>query len=1561
MNRIYSIVLAVWLLFPIVARAQTPQYSFTSTTSTNNSFPFNTSSSNKVQWLFKPTDFSGSPPSGVISKIYFKSGTNATNTTYTNLMIQIGNTALNAFSSGPWQTGLTTVFAAPTHVIPSVTNGGWVVFTLQTPVLFDNTQNMIVEVSQTAYSNGFTVPQASLANRRLYANVTAASGTAGSGLTHFGFDIGSLGANNAGTVSITEPLNFCAGTYPVKLKIRNNGTNTINNVQVHWLLDGVAQTPISYTTALAPLGSPSGNEAIITLGNVAFANAARTIKAWTTMPNSVTDTVNYDDTLSVTMHAALSGIYTIGGASPDYPSINAAAADLNDYGVCGPVTFNIRNGTYTGQQAALNNISGASAVNRITFRSETGNAANVTLSNASTSTANYIFKLSNASWITIADLTINPTFATYCRGIEIAGSSGNDSILRCRITMPMTITTSSNAAGIYASDMTGNNNVVKNVTTEKGGQGIYWDGNSTTLVDGHVIDSNTIQDASYYGIYLSYNQNLKLRGNSVINAASTTGSTFYAISCNYSDTALVASDNVINVTGTSTVYGLRIYYCDGSDNNLAKRPLITRNKVNITTSGTVYGLYHYYTNNTHVVNNIVDVTTSGTTYGLYEYNSSDAHVYNNTIRSNSTGTTNYAAYLYHTATYTGTKIRNNIFRNAGTTGYAVYGNGFAYMSSDFNNITGGTAGLFYDAAGGNPVATLSDWRILSGLERNSISFNPGFISAANMQPDPANDSAWSLNGRGEQAAWNNTDFNGNPRSTTLAGGVPDIGAYEFLPTVLPPLAEATPAAPVAGSPQVFTFGSDTVAVINWAVASAVPASVNVRQYSGTVPPTFPPGEYMYFYTDMSAAGGPFSYSAQVYYKDPWLGTSSLETALRMAKKDGAAAWVFYPTGTSSVNTTWNRINANGLTALSSLFSGRTEQCSGTPLPAVFFTPPFAAPKCVGDSVTIDADDPNGTIGITYQWEQSATATGPWSNAAAGSGATSLSYTTPALNDSMYYRLKVTCGANSSYSAPFLVPVILPQILSTAPAARCGVGTLTVGVTATPGTLVSWHPTMTSTTPIDTGNTYTTPWLTSSATYYAEATTGTIAYVGKPNSTGADGSNTGLNVGLVFDAFAQFNLESVGVYPIGSGAGTITVSLTDASNNVLQSATFNISGSSAPGVYTTLPLNFTVPPGTDHRLLWTAKTGGVSSLIRDYTAGSGISFPYTLPGIVSITGGTTSTYYYYFYNWKIKDGCVSTRVPVTATVTPAPPVTFSPAAPEICLGETTTITASSPNTGYTYTWEPGTLVANSVSLSPTVTTDYYITALDNSGGANDGCVLYDTITLKVNPLPAANITVNGASNVCEGDTVELQANTGAAYTYQWLNNNAPIAGATDSLLVITQSGSYAVVVTNTNNCVATSAAEQVIVNPLPNPVITDNNGVLSTGSFAAYQWLRNGQILPGATGQTYIPVVDGTYTVVVTDVSGCTNESQPYGITLGIADFEALAKLIKVFPNPARSFIQVEAPVKVNITLSTIDGKEMLHEKNAKKTDISHLAAGMYLLRITDQNNTPVKVEKVVKE
>src|SRR5690606_2402616 len=175
--------------------------------------------------------------------------------------------------------------------------------------------------------------------------------------------------NNAGITSLVSPLNFCAGNHPVQIEIVNSGTATLTSATINWELDNIAQPAINWSGSLA-----MGAKTTVTLNNnVTFGTAARTVKAWTSLPNGLADTVNNDDTLDVVVRASLSGVYTV-GASGDFPTVVDAANTLNQFGVCGPVTMNILDGVYNGE-VKLDNIPGSSAVNRITFQSQNGNPA----------------------------------------------------------------------------------------------------------------------------------------------------------------------------------------------------------------------------------------------------------------------------------------------------------------------------------------------------------------------------------------------------------------------------------------------------------------------------------------------------------------------------------------------------------------------------------------------------------------------------------------------------------------------------------------------------------------------------------------------------------------------------------------------------------------------------------------------------------------------------------------------------------------------------------------------------------------------------------------------------------------------------------------------------------------------------------------------------------------------------------------------------------------------------------------------------------------------------------
>jgi hypothetical protein len=78
----------------------------------------------------------------------------------------------------------------------------------------------------------------------------------------------------------------------------------------------------------------------------------------------------------------------------------------------------------------------------------------------------------------------------------------------------------------------------------------------------------------------------------------------------------------------------------------------------------------------------------------------------------------------------------------------------------------------------------------------------------------------------------------------------------------------------------------------------------------------------------------------------------------------------------------------------------------------------------------------------------------------------------------------SCGSTVSAQASVVVNSI-PTITGTSPASSCGPGTLTIGAVPSVG-IINWYSTQTSGTLLATGSTYTTPFLTSTLTYYAEA-------------------------------------------------------------------------------------------------------------------------------------------------------------------------------------------------------------------------------------------------------------------------------------------------------------------------------------------------------------------------------------------------------------------------------------------------------------------------------------------
>ena len=107
--------------------AQTPQYYNSDATASTNAFPFNSTTSNKVQSIYGPNLFNSSGTGvgapayyGLITKIYYKiSGTVSATATYSNFLIKLSqnqgtNTQWGAAGTMNFNTGMTTVYSAST-------------------------------------------------------------------------------------------------------------------------------------------------------------------------------------------------------------------------------------------------------------------------------------------------------------------------------------------------------------------------------------------------------------------------------------------------------------------------------------------------------------------------------------------------------------------------------------------------------------------------------------------------------------------------------------------------------------------------------------------------------------------------------------------------------------------------------------------------------------------------------------------------------------------------------------------------------------------------------------------------------------------------------------------------------------------------------------------------------------------------------------------------------------------------------------------------------------------------------------------------------------------------------------------------------------------------------------------------------------------------------------------------------------------------------------------------------------------------------------------------------
>ena len=147
-------------------------------------------------------------------------------------------------------------------------------------------------------------------------------------------------------------------------------------------------------------------------------------------------------------------------------------------------------------------------------------------------------------------------------------------------------------------------------------------------------------------------------------------------------------------------------------------------------------------------------------------------------------------------------------------------------------------------------------------------------------------------------------------------------------------------------------------------------------------------------------------------------------------------------------------------------------------------------------------------------------------------------------------------------------------------------------------------------------------------------------------------------------------------------------------------------------------------------------------------------------------------------------------------------------------------------------------------------------------------------------PSATITPQGNTTFCQGGFVNLNASTGANYTYEWYKNGQLINGASASVYQASTSGNYTVKVIDAA-CNATSTTTTVTVNQYPSSVVNvsgnttfceGNNVTLTAQGSGTYLWSN------GSTSKSIMVNQAGNYGVAIIS-NGCVSNSNQTTVTV----------------------------------------------------------------------------------
>ena len=142
--------------------------------------------------------------------------------------------------------------------------------------------------------------------------------------------------------------------------------------------------------------------------------------------------------------------------------------------------------------------------------------------------------------------------------------------------------------------------------------------------------------------------------------------------------------------------------------------------------------------------------------------------------------------------------------------------------------------------------------------------------------------------------------------------------------------------------------------------------------------------------------------------------------------------------------------------------------------------------------------------------------------------------------------------------------------------------------------------------------------------------------------------------------------------------------------------------------------------------------------------------------------------------------------------------------------------------------------------------------------------------------------------------------------------------------------------------------EITVREIDNTTSSSENSISSNHNGGSYQWVNcddSFSIIPDEIEQSYTPLADGYYAVIIND-GICVDTSECVSVrSLGIQN--SLNSAISIYPNPSNNIVNIKTPNyngNINVNIYDLTGR-LVNSVNQRIINIRPFQKGIYNLRI----------------